>query len=140
MKLYLSTQEIDVALDSLIHQIVKSDKQYKYVVGIRNGGTHISPQVAEVLHLPHKSVLISYYGESHQPCVEPEIGDDFIWEPDGLIVDDLIDSGKTLDVFKSRFGPGDTAVIFWKEAYQPPPEYYVYKKPDCWITFPWEKQ
>jgi hypoxanthine phosphoribosyltransferase len=138
-RLFISQQEVDLAVNTLINQIQKSGKQYDYVVGIRNGGTHISPQIAIALGLTHKSVKISYYEEeSNWPGVVPTIDDkDFTWQPNGLLVDDLIDQGLTVKAFKSYFGPIDVAVLFWKED-SIKPEYYVYKKPDAWLVFSWE--
>lgn len=52
-----------------------------------------------------------------------------------LIIDDLIDSGKTL----SNFPDNDKAVLFVKNNNEDKVNYYVEKK-DCLIQFPWEKE
>ncbi|MCK9458158.1 MAG: phosphoribosyltransferase domain-containing protein [Proteobacteria bacterium] len=135
-KLYVSQKEIDQAIDNLLYQIRQSEQHYKYVVGIRNGGVNVSEPIAKALGLPHKSVGISCYGDS-KVLHEPIISDDFQWEPDGLLVDDLIDSGRSVIAFKAHFGEADVAVVFWKEG-TIIPDYYVYKKPHHWVVFPWE--
>lgn len=61
-----------------------------------------------------------------------------------LIVDDLVDSGKTLDVivdYIKDFKPAllKTAVIFKKASSIFTPDYFVEERPDdAWIDFPWE--
>lgn len=135
--MYISQSKIDVAIDNLAHQINQSGKSYKYVVGIRNGGVHISEPIAKALGLPHKTVGISYYGNS-KVAGDAVISKDFQWEPDGLLVDDLIDTGKTVDCFKDIFGQIDVAVLFWDTNYKQEPEYYVWEKPDAWVVFSWE--
>jgi hypoxanthine phosphoribosyltransferase len=139
-KLY-SQQEIDKMIQALIRQIKKSERQYKYVVGIRNGGINISKPIAKALELPHKSVGISCYdGMKKLENVKIDEGD-FDWEPGGLIVDDLIDTGSTITSFKRFFGEGHVAVLFWRtdaKYYVRRPEYYVDEKPKAWIIFPWE--
>jgi len=132
-------QAIDEMVQVLINQIKDSGNQYDYVVGIRNGGINISIPVAEALGLPHKSVKISAYDDMTKlKNVQINKGD-FEWKPNGLIVDDLIDTGATITSFKKIIGGGDVAVLFWKkEADADDPEFYVEEKPDEWVVFPWE--
>jgi hypoxanthine phosphoribosyltransferase len=132
----INQDDVDYAINKIVGQIRQSKKKYKYIVGIRNGGVHVSQPIAAALNLPHKTVGISCYGNS-TIAGEPIIGDDFQWAPDGLLVDDIIDGGKTIETFKSKFGPIDVAVIFWKQESHKP-EYYGYKKPNGWLIFPWE--
>ena len=110
-KFYVSQSEINRAIDNLFHQIIHSGKRYKYIVGIRNGGMNVSEPLAVLLKLPHKTVGISCYGNSNIRHA-PIISDDFQWEPNGLLVDDLIDSGSSVIAFKSHFGEADVAVVF----------------------------
>jgi len=122
---------------SLIENIKSSGKQYSCVVGIREGGINVSVPVARALCLPHHSVHISFY--DRQNAVGGLVSSDgFIWQQNCLVVDDLIDGGKTIECFKSNFGEADVAVLFWHETCHVIPEYYVHVKPPSWVVFPWE--
>lgn len=138
-KVFIKQEEIDFAIDDLYLQIKQSGKKYTYIVGIRNGGLHFSKPIAEALQLPHFSVGISYYAEgSETPSLFPILDSKgFTYAEGGLLVDDLIDRGKTIATFKAMFGPIDTAVMFWGAGNKP--TYYWQKKPNDWIVFPWEE-
>lgn len=128
---------IDSMIDLLINKIKSSGRQYSCVVGIREGGLNVSVPVARALCLPHHSVHISFYDR------ENAVGglvsrDDFVWRENCLVVDDLIDDGKTIECFKCNFGEADVAVLFWHENCRVIPEYYVSVKPPVWVKFPWE--
>ena len=134
MKIIFNWSQMNEMISKLISDIQNSQKKYDCVVGIKHGGIPISSLIAKTLNIPHKQVHISFYDNS---CIEGDIGDC----ENLLIVDDLIDSGKTMAAFKDRFGNGDVAVIFWKkdaEHYQESPEFYVEEKPSHWVVFPWE--
>jgi len=135
-KLHYTKPQIDDLIQRLLDKIVASGKKYDYVVGIRNGGIHVSVPLAKALGVPHKTVLISNYDRSG--IIER---DDFIWKPNGLLVDDLIDSGLTISLFKSNFGSADVAVLLWKQNasyYRQEPEFFAEVKPSEWVVFPWE--
>lgn len=53
---------------------------------------------------------------------------------DILIVDDVMDSGKTLKEFVGKF---DIAVVYWKTYCKYTPTFYADKSED-WIVFPYE--
>lgn len=128
---------IDSMIVSLIDKIKSSGRQYGCVVGIREGGLNVSIPVARALCLPHYSVHISFYDRKN--AVGGLVSrDDFVWQKDCLVVDDLIDGGSTIECFKSSFGEADVAVLFWHDKCHVIPEYYVHIKPPAWIVFPWE--
>ena len=61
-----------------------------------------------------------------------------------LLIDDLVDSGDTMDIATKYLRTWDTriletAVVYCKEDSLFEPDYYIEKRPaDAWITFPWE--
>jgi hypoxanthine phosphoribosyltransferase len=60
-----------------------------------------------------------------------------------LIVDDIWDSGKTMQVVLDHFGDTNivTSTLFWKETAKGKPDYYSQvAKENEWIVFPWEKR
>jgi hypoxanthine phosphoribosyltransferase len=135
-EMYLDQEEIDEMICDLIHQVQNSGKKFSCVVGIANGGLHISIPVAAALGLKHKSVYISYYEKKHKR-EKPIVRGSFLGS-NCLVIDDLTDTGKTLDSFRERFGSNhDFAVLFWDTKTQKP-EFYVKEKPPNWIVFPWE--
>jgi hypoxanthine phosphoribosyltransferase len=140
VKIYYSQEEIDQMINHLIEQI--DSKKFTTVVGIKNGGLHISHKIADVFGLPHETVRISHYdGEIFR---DKPIVDDTFRLREGekyLIVDDLVDGGSTMLTFKEYFGIREcdaVAVLFWCPEGDFKPDYYVNEKNDDWIIFPWE--
>lgn len=52
-----------------------------------------------------------------------------------LVVDDIVDSGATLDLMLAKFPFEYMASLFYKDK---KPQFYVAKKVEDWIMFPWE--
>jgi len=87
----------------------------KSVYGVPQGGAPLAVMVAKYLDLPL--------------CEEPKIGSDC------LIVDDLIDSGKTMTKFEQHF---KTDAAYRKS--HSPIRFAPYAQViDDWLSFPWEK-
>ena len=58
-----------------------------------------------------------------------------------LIVDDIWDSGKTMQAVLQKLGHEEvtTATLFWKETAEQKPNYYAeISKENEWVIFPWE--
>lgn len=102
---------IQLDIELLKDKILASKKQYNAIYGIPRGGVPIAMVLSEKLGIP----LVS------------EPSDDNI-----LIVDDLVDSGKTLQEFKGN----DTAVLY-RKPHSPQTTYFV-KEIDGWIEFFYE--
>lgn len=140
MKLYLTQHDIDDMIEDLVYQIEELDKRkWSRVVGIANGGLPVSKPLAEALGLFHESVRISHYDEKilrDTPIIEGQLSQ----PTNNLIVDDLIDEGWTINTFNKHFGleGNAVAVLLWNPV-GPKPDFYVEKKPDAWITFPWNE-
>jgi hypoxanthine phosphoribosyltransferase len=154
MKKYISEKDFD----SLLFRIIDTTFQYKdkfnFVVGIKNGGLNISVPLAEDLKLPHQSIHISFYnGEEkmNSPVIssndlprilsmKQKIGGPFLW------VDDIIDSGSTLQWFLDYTGlkmgkDFYVATLHWCKENSPnlQPNFYVeLKDKRDWIVYPWE--
>jgi len=60
-----------------------------------------------------------------------------------LIIDDLIDSGETIQTLKTicgfRENKDAVAVLFWHKS-APKPDFYVKTKPNAWVVFYWEAE
>lgn len=136
--LYISQAEVDSMISVLIDKIKPDQHNFDMVVGIANGGLHVSVPVAKGLHLPHDVVRISFYdGMSRRS--EPIISyNDNILGKRVLVVDDLVDGGHTLLAYMRHFGYTKSAVLFWNPSgYEP--SYWAKEKPEAWLVFEWEE-
>ncbi len=111
---------------------------YTNIVGIANGGLHVSRPLAAMLGCSHSSVRISHYDGSVRRAI-PIVEGHLPQSTGNLIVDDLIDNGWTMQTFADHFGlEGNmTAVLFWKPG-SFKPDFYVAEKPEGWVHFLWE--
>ena len=129
----------------LINQILQSRVHYKRVVGIANGGLTISYCLSYFLNIPHHTVFIRLRDGNGLDRLRLKQG--MPLERPFLLVDDIIDSGETLRVFKS-FGytqglDFDVATLHWcaENKCGEQPDFYVsLKEKDDWIVYPWEKE
>lgn len=55
--------------------------------------------------------------------------------PDSLVVDDIVDSGRTIAQFKDN----DTATLHYKKRAKVKPKFYLREVSD-WVVYPWESQ
>ena len=54
-----------------------------------------------------------------------------------IVVDDIVDSGKTAEPFMDKYEVG---ALFWRKGASFEPNFYAEKlETDVWIKFPWEK-
>lgn len=143
-----SNSEIQAAISDLLTKVSVIKDKIKNVVGIANGGLYISIPIAESLGKEHSEINIKFYNKSgvalDTPLVD-EIDVSKINTP-FLLIDDLIDSGRTINYFIDKTGyiQGKDFYIgclFYdeKNEFKVVPDFYVYPKPDAWVEFPWEK-
>jgi hypoxanthine phosphoribosyltransferase len=144
MSTFVQQYCIDLMIVDLIRDIRKSCIPFDIVVGIKNGGLHVSVPISMALHLPHDDVHISFYDENDERLSQPAISDIHVYGKKILLVDDLVDSGATLKHFKEQTGLEQgkdfyMACLYWKEhgEFGEKPDFWVDLK-DGWITFPWE--
>ncbi len=120
--------EIRALVFRLSHKIITNDLKFKNIYGLQRGG------------------LIPAVMLSHQlgiPMVKGDIG------PDTLIVDDICDSGETLDNLVKKYQtlyafPFNlkTAVLHYKphtSCFEPTLYSEKWNK-DVWLIYPWEKE
>jgi hypoxanthine phosphoribosyltransferase len=120
-KIYLSWDEIEDAIESLAHQIKQSGKKIGSMDGLARGG--LIPAVM----LSHK-LGIPFMNENNND-------EGYI-----LIVDDICDTGETLEYYDIH----DyilTATIHHKQTAIIEPDFYYSLAPqDKWIVYPWEQK
>ena len=107
----------DQAAKELADQIksLKESGVVTSIYGIPRGGLVVAIRLSHILDLP----LILDSREIQSQTV---------------VVDDIADSGKTLEKFKNRL----VATLYYNEKSSVTPKFWIFKKKDRWIVFPWE--
>jgi len=117
--------------------------QWRAVVGVTRGGLVPAAIVARELDIRVVDT-VSVKSYNHQTQAAPHV----IKFPqaalmgDGagiLIVDDLVDSGKTLEVVRALYPRAHYATVYAKPSGKPMVDTYVTEvSQDTWIFFPWD--
>jgi hypoxanthine phosphoribosyltransferase len=127
-KYYVDWDELGVVANRLCHLIEKSNYKIKNVYGLQRGGLIPAVMVSHKLGIP---------------MAKGNIG------PDTLIIDDICDSGETLDEFVKKYQtlysfPFNlkTAVLHYKPhtSYFEPTLYAEEWEYDDWLVYPWERE
>ncbi|HIP85382.1 MAG TPA: phosphoribosyltransferase [Pyrodictium sp.] len=145
--LTVSWHDIEEGCLNIAEKIVKNGYRVDVIVGILRGGWVPARLLSDYLGVPNVGALeIKFYrgvGETgEKPVVtQPLVVD--IRDRNVLIVDDVADTGKTLNVaqnFLSLYGPKQvkTATIYVKPWSIIKPDFYAWET-DAWIIFPWDK-
>jgi xanthine phosphoribosyltransferase len=120
-----------------------NDGAWKAVVGITRGGLVPAMIVARELDIRVvDSISIKSY--NHQAQGEPQVikapQADLMGDGTGiLIVDDLVDSGKTLEVVRRLYPNAHFATVYAKPSGKPMVDSYITEvSQDTWIFFPWD--
>lgn len=119
------------------------DDGWKAVVAITRGG--MAPAMIVARELDIRTVdTISVKSYNHQTQSEPVVikSPDMALVGDGegvLIVDDLVDTGKTLDVVRKHMPKAKVATIYAKPMGRDMVDTFVTEvSQDTWIFFPWD--
>ena len=116
---------------------------WKAVVGVTRGGLVPAMIVARELDI-RRVDTISVKSYNHQTQGAPEVikapQADLMGDGTGiLIVDDLVDSGKTLEVVRALYPNAHFATIYAKPSGKPMVDSYITEvSQDTWIFFPWD--
>lgn len=133
--------------DDLVHQITGSGKFYDYIVGIVRGGTIPAVYLSHRLGIPMRTVSWSTFHKEQMRESAMDIADDIADGKSILIVDDILDSGRTITELLEDWGHRREQVgiaVLINNIRQPViPDYYgktidrdVNKD---WVNFWWEK-
>ncbi len=113
---------------------------WKQIVAITRGGLAPAMIVARELEIRVvDAISVESYDDQQQsdPKVvkAPALGD----VPGTLVIDDLVDTGKTLELVKSLFPNAHYATIYAKPMGRPSVDTYITEvSQDTWIYFPWD--
>lgn len=145
MKIYIGNGQLSPMLTQLCSQILPIQHQFKTIVGIERGGIPISTWLAHVLNKEHVTVAISFR-DGNVPTLDEQRWYHFAQMMEGLpllVVDDIVDSGKTIDFFRQILPNNQiwVASLHWCPENSPnhKPDFYVEtKKASEWVVYPWE--
>jgi hypoxanthine phosphoribosyltransferase len=152
-KVYIDYPEYNALIDRLIDRLRDSGLQFDWVIGISRGGLPLADAISRSLKLPMAVVAASsYQGQSGTDQADLKVSASVasVAEVTGrcLLVDDLVDSGKTLGALtrhlKHQLPAIDvlhTAVIWVKPISVFQPDFAAeHMENDLWIVQPFEKR
>ncbi len=118
------------------------DKAFKGIVAITRGGLAPALIVSQELDIKHiETLCISSYDHQEQKKAEiikqPDLpGGGLGW----LIIDDLVDTGKTFEIARELYPNATLACVYGKPAGIPKVDCFQAEiAQDTWIHFPWEE-
>jgi hypothetical protein len=122
-KVFIDWSTIEFLVDQLTTQIRKSGKQYDAVVGVLRGGLIPAVMLSHRLDLPMIVARpTSQLGESENL----------------LFVDEIYDTGATINALKARHPSSDFAVLYHNNDLPPLKFYGTKQLLNKWLVFPWE--
>ena len=139
-KISLTWEDIEKDVTALSKELRKSHNFSKIVCEAK-GGLILSYFLAKALGIKYiETVCMSHYdGEDRKDEVSiiprskvPDVRKNW------LIVDDLVDTGKTAELAKKYYPNSKLAVLYKKPTSVVTPDFYV-KEVEGWVVFPWEK-
>jgi hypoxanthine phosphoribosyltransferase len=154
----LSLTDTVQMMSELVNVISDTNKQkrghqfpYKAVVSIAEGGVSLGKYIESKLWAPnHSQIRIQYRDEDCNIMPRPRtkgIKEVLKLGTPILLVDDIVDSGITIDYFQKSSGykmneDFDLATLHWCKELSPnlvPTFYHSIKSQKDWIVYPWER-
>lgn len=120
-----------------------NDGAWKAVVAITRGGMAPAMIVSRELDIRTvDTISIKSYDHQAQSAAKVLKSPDISLMGDGtgiLIIDDLVDSGKTLEVVRAMFPKAHFATVYAKPKGRPQVDTFITEvSQDTWIFFPWD--
>mgnify|MGYP003640345691 FL=1 len=118
-KVYYDWNDINKLLDKLYDQV---KGKVSLVTGIPRGGTILAILFSHRFDIPYTKHPSNHY-------------------PEMLIIDDIADSGITLEEWKQEFNVPKFATLHYKTISKVKPDFHVKEIEEDygWIVYPWEK-
>jgi len=129
----------------LAQQIRESGILPEVILGVARGGWIPARLLADFLHLKDTAnIKIETYQMINQEDLDPQITQPLsmiLHDKRVLVVDDVVDSGVTLEILLDHLGskhPADviTAALYYKPHAKIKPDYFVHET-TAWILFSW---
>ena len=124
MKEFVSWELIDDCVTDIAFHLKDTGKDFKGVYGIPRGGSLLAVMLSHKLDIPYFDDIEHALGN----------GEQFI------IIDDIADTGKTLNNYKKMDSSEIAYYVTIHEHEQSivKPDYSMIDKQDKWIVYPWE--
>jgi hypoxanthine phosphoribosyltransferase len=160
-KIYYSQDQIKGQVLDIIRQIQKDDWKPEYVVGLTRGGLVPAVMISQYLDIPMNTLKVSFRDNKENDCESNLwMAEDAYEGKKILIVDDINDSGATLDWIRKDWPsgclPDDNR---WNSIWNSNVRFAVLidnqnsqfhdvdysaeeinkAEEDCWVVFPWEE-
>ncbi|MCF6272971.1 MAG: xanthine phosphoribosyltransferase [Rhodobacteraceae bacterium] len=131
------------ALAWRLEKLAPDGGEWKAVVAITRGGMAPAMIIARELDIRTVDTISikSYDHKAQSDAIVLKAPDDgIIGDGEGiLIIDDLVDTGKTLEVVKSRYPKAHIATVYAKPMGRPMVDTFITEvSQDTWIFFPWD--
>ena len=144
--MYYSFDYFKQDVDSLADQILNSGKFYDYIVGVVRGGTIPAVYLSHRLEIPMRTVSWSTFHGDQMRESALDIADDIADGKSVLIVDDILDSGRTMKELLADWGqPRDKigiASLLYNPRQDVKPDFYgrILDRDSYtdWVYFWWE--
>jgi hypoxanthine phosphoribosyltransferase len=159
-KVYYTWQDVENQTQEILRQLQRDAWMPDYVVGLTRGGLVPANLISQYLEVPMETLKVSLRDDKSQPESNLWMSEDALEQRRILIVDDINDSGATLNWIKKDWTSsalpdnpkwaeiwGDTvrvAVLVDNEASTSELNISYSAvdlnkaEEDCWIVFPWE--
>lgn len=126
-KIIVDYNKYGILVDNLLTKIKFLDIQFNAIHGLPRGGLPIAVHLSHHLNIP----LVISINQFIQEHVNGRL----------LLVDDIIDTGRTYEQFLERIESNPInftfATLFYKPRSSYAPDIYI-KETSSWIVFPWE--
>ena len=158
-KIYYSWQDVEDQTQEILRQLQHDAWRPDYVVGLTRGGLVPANLISQYLEVPMECLKVSLRDDHSQPESNLWMAEDAFEQRRILIVDDINDSGATLNWIREDWQSNNLPDNpKWEEIWNDTVRFAVlvnnesseYKRidysavdlnkaeEDCWIVFPWE--
>jgi xanthine phosphoribosyltransferase len=137
---WLQIKEDSLNLADLIRHKARAPLPTR-ILAVTRGGLIPASLVARALGITQIETigLASYEGEKHSGVITELKKADTAYLKDTIIVDDLVDTGKTFEYLRPRTSECIFATLYAKPMGEKMTDFYVKSfDQECWIDFPWE--
>lgn len=137
-KTYLSWWHFDNAVDYFAEAM--EGEEFDYILGLTRGGLPLATALSHRLGVPMLTHKIQLRDGDVEPLPQSIANQEGL-----LVVDDINDSGATLEAVSSQLNGKYVKYCTWieKESSSFTVDYlanYVYTDEESWIVFPWEER
>lgn len=143
-KQYISWEEIEHWSDRVADKIAEdcSDLSQATLVAVSRGGLVPTQLIAYKLDIRDVRVMkLLSYDENNKRCPIRDISTDRLFDGDDVyFIDDVVDSGATIDYIRKKFPTARICTLLTKTCCHERPDICAREgmSADVWLVFPWD--